>query len=580
MKLRKWLPILEWLPTYNRKTLRGDILAGLTVCVILVPQGMAYAFLAGLPLIYGLYAGIVPLILYVFFGTSRQLSVGPVALSSLLVLASLSILAKPESDTYIVLAIVAALVTGVFQLALGVFRLGFLINFISRPVVSGFTSAAALIIGFSQLKNVLGIDIPDSSQIYKTIAYAATHLYEINWPTFIISVSGLALIIVLKKINRAIPNALIAVTIATVITGLIGLDEFGVAIVGEVPSGLPKFIAPELSMDNIKAVLPLALTLTLIGLIESVAIAKTIEARHKDYKIDPNQELIALGLSKIGGAFFQAYPTTGSFTRSAINDEAGAKTGISSIVAAALVALTLLFLTPLFYYLPKAILASIIIAAVLNLIQFKEIFRLWRIRRGDALMLIATFVITVVFGISEGVLAGVALSLALMIYRSSRPSVAVLGRLPNSTHYRNTQRFPEAQEFKDVLILRFDAPLYFGNINYFVEVINHLIAQRQEKLGLVVLDASAIYDMDSDGLSTLQQVIDEVTKDGTKFYVTGALGNVRDLLYKAGLMDAIGHQNQFMYVHDAIEYYHAHPDSDAKNWNPNVLQTNVKKNEK
>ena len=324
MKLGQILPIAEWLPNYNKKDFKGDLIAGLTVAIMLIPQGMAYALLAGLPPIYGLYAGIVPLLLYAFFGSSRQLSVGPVALVSLLVLAGVGQFAEPKSELFITLAITTALIAGIIQVILGAFRLGFLINFLSHPVIAGFTSAAAFIIGFSQLRNLLGIDISRSNKIHVIVSDAILHLQDVNYVTLGIAIGSIALMLVLKKIKKSMPYALIAVIIGTTIVWGFNLDSMGVATVGEVPRGLPGFTVPKLTFQQILDLLPLALTICLISFIESLAIAKTIESRHKNYKVSPNQELLALGFAKIGGAFFQAFPTTGSFTRSAINDEAGA----------------------------------------------------------------------------------------------------------------------------------------------------------------------------------------------------------------------------------------------------------------
>lgn len=573
MQLKKYMPILEWGPRYQKKDLRGDLLAGLTVGVMLVPQGMAYGLLAGLPPIYGLYAGIIPLLLYSFFGTSRQLSVGPVALVSLLVLSGIGAIAEQGTMEFVSLAITTALIAGFIQIVLGVSRLGFLINFLSHPVISGFTSAAAFIIGFSQLKNLLGIELSRSNQIHTIIAQVWENIGQINYPTLIVGLGGIALMLMLRRINKAIPGALIAVIVGALAVRWFGLDAQGVAIVGEVPKGLPSFVVPKLHREEWGTLLPLALTICLISFIESLAIAKTIEARHKSYRVIPNQELIALGITKIGGAFFQSYPTTGSFTRSAINDEAGARTGISSIISAILISLTLLFLTPLFFYLPKAILAAIIVVAVKGLIDYKEAIHLWKNDRRDFLTLLATFIITLTLGIQDGVLAGVLLSLAIVIYQNSRPHVAILGRLNGGPHFRNVDRFTEARQFEDVQIMRFDAQLYFGNAEYFRETIEDLVSEKGDKLKLFVLDASSIHDIDSSGIHILREVITYFKNRNIEFNVVAAIGPVRDTLHKNGLIEEIGQENCFLHVQDAVQTFQ----DEKPAWSPDALQTNTRK---
>jgi len=576
MKFRQFLPILEWLPQYKPSFLRGDLLAGLTVAVMLVPQGMAYGLLAGLPPIYGLYAGIVPLLLYAFFGTSRQLSVGPVALVSLLVLTGVGKFAEPGTPLFVGLAISTALIAGIIQIILGAFRLGFLINFLSHPVISGFTSAAAFIIGLSQIRNLFGIDIPRSNRIHEVIGSLMSHINEIHYPTLWIGLGGIVFIFILKKINKAIPGALLAVLVGVVVVWQFQLYDQGVAIVGEVPRGLPAFEMPQLNADITRQMLPLALTICLISFIESLAIAKTIEAKHKSYRVVPNQELIALGITKIGGAFFQSYPTTGSFTRSAINNEAGAKSGISSVVAAILISLTLLFLTPLFFYLPKAILASIIVVAVLGLIDYREAINLWHRDRRDFLTLMATFVATLTLGVQNGVFIGVILSVAQIIYQSSRPHVAVLGKLPETSTYRNVDRFAEAAQHDEILIYRFDSQLYFGNAAYFREGIEDLVVKNGDKLKLFILDTSSIPDIDSSGIHELEDVMNFLKNRNIRLFLTGTLGPVRDTLQKYGLVEKIGSKNFFLNVHAAVEYYKSSKETAESIWTQRAIQTNFK----
>jgi SulP family sulfate permease len=575
--MERYIPALSWLKNYNARTLGEDALAGITVGVMLVPQGMAYALLAGLPPIYGLYAGIVPPLLYMVFGTSRQLSVGPVALVSLLVLSGLSEVVSPDDTAaFVGLAITTALMAGIIQLLMGVFRLGFLVNFLSHPVLVGFTSAAAVIIGLSQLGNVMGVSIPRSNYIQDIFYQASLRIHEVNWLTVGLSAAGVGLIFWLKKVNRAIPGALIAAILGTAAVALFGLQEQGVSVVGEVPKGLPSFEMPTLNLTLAQDLFSLSLTICIISFIESLAIAKTIEKQHGNYRIIPNQELIALGLSKVVGAFFQAFPTTGSFTRSAVNNESGAKTGISALFTTLLLALTLLFLTPLFYYLPKAILAAIIIVATIGLIGYKEAIHLWHTHRPDFILLMVTFLSTLILGIQQGVIIGVVLSIASLIYRTSKPHIVVLGRIPETKHFRNITRFPEAIQNDDTMVVRFDSQLYFGNANYFKQTMEDLLNEKSEGLKLVVLDASSIHDMDSSGAQVFEEVIDLVHRRGIHFYISGCIGPLRDFLFKSGLMDKVGRNHYFLDVHGALEYFRTEEDADQY-LHPQASQTNVKK---
>jgi len=579
MNIKKYIPILEWLPTYTKSYFKNDFIAGLTVGVMLVPQGMAYALLAGMPPIYGLYSGLVPLFLYAILGTSRQMSVGAVAVSGLLVLAGISQVAEPGTSHYISLVILTGLLVGLLQLFFSIIRLGFLVNFLSHPVIAGFTSAAAIIIAVSQLKYLMGIEIPRFSVLTDTVGFAFQHLSEISWPTFFLCIGGIALMLILKKINKAIPGALITAVLGILLVKIFRLDQQGIDIVEDVPEGLPAFILPEWTMENIRLVIPTVLTVTVIEIVESIGIAKVWEAKHKNYKIDANQELLALGISKIGGAFFQAIPTSGSFTRSAVNSESGAKTQMSSIITAALVALTLLFLTPLFFYLPKAILAAIVLLSVKSLFDLKEAIHLWKTHRGDFLMMLSTFIITLILGIEEGVLAGVVLSVLMVMYRNSQPHIAVLGQLPNTKYFRNINRFPNAIQIPDCAIIRFDSQLFFANSLYFKEFIEQFVQAQSTSLKGLILDASSIHDIDSSGLQALDETYDYLKSKNIQFYIAEAIGPVRDRLYKAHLMEKIGKKNQFMYVQDAVDSFLEQEDKATVLWVESAVQTNVERGE-
>ena len=573
--MRTIFPILNWLPDYSRAWFKGDLIAGLTVGVMLIPQGMAYSMLAGLPPIYGLYAATIPLFIYAIFGTSRQLAVGPVAMVALLIATGVGHIAEPGTEQFISLAILLALMVGVIQLLLGVFRLGFMVNFLSHPVISGFTSAAALIIGFSQLKHLLGIELPRSSYVHEIVYQAFLNIDQLNFTTLSIGLVGFALILGAKKVNKSIPGPLVAVVLGLLTVYWFQLDQAGVSIVREVPQGLPEFSMPTLDWFSIQLLIPPALTISLVGFMESIAVAKAIQAKHKNYRIDANQELIGLGMANTIGSWFSSFPTVGGFSRTAVNDQAGAKTTMASIISATLIVLTLLFLTPLFFYLPQAILASVIMVAVFGLIDFKEAIYLWKTDRTDFYMLLVTFGTTLGLGIELGILVGVVLSLAMVLYRSAYPHIASLGQVPGTYHYRNIDRFTDVVRRKDVLVMRFDAPLFFANANYFQDHLNKLVQQKGEDLKLIVLNAESMSGMDSTAVHMLGDTIKYYRNQGIVIYLAAVIGPVRDTLYQSGLMQLIGEENLFVHVNDAVEHFDRADQQNDNRLQKVATQTNI-----
>lgn len=550
--ISKYIPILSWLPNYKKQEFSGDLSAGLTVGVMLIPQGMAYSLLAGLPPIYGLYASTIPLILYAIFGTSRQLAVGPVAMVSLLIASGVGGVAEIGSDEFIGLAILLALMVGIMQLFLGLSRLGFLVNFLSHPVISGFTSAAALIIGLNQLKHLLGLDIQRSNHIHKILLAAVENIGDVHLITLFLGVSGIAIIISFKKYVKKIPGPLMAVVFGILAVYFFNLDQEGVKIVKEVPDGLPPIAFPTINFQAMKDLLPTALTISLIGFMESIAVAKAIQAKHKNYKLDANQELVGLGVANIGGALFSAFPTTGGFSRTAVNDQAGAKTGMASIFSALLIILTLLFLTPLFYYLPKAMLASVIMVAVFGLIDYKEVIHLWKTDKRDFIILSATFLATLLAGIEQGILLGVILSLIIILHKSSYPHYAILGKIPETNIYRNIKRFAHATQIDRTLIIRFDAQLFFANIHLFQKTIEDEILER-ENLNTIILNAEAINALDSSAVHMIQSLVEDLNNAGIRLIFASVKGPVRDVMEKNKLISSIGQENFFNSTHDAVE---------------------------
>jgi SulP family sulfate permease len=555
MNIKKIIPILEWLPQYNTSLFKGDLVAGITVGIILIPQGIAYALIAGLPPIYGLYCALVPQLMYVIFGSSRQVAIGPVAMDSLIVATGVSTLALAGSDSYISIAILLALMVGTIQFIMGVFRLGFIVNFLSKPVITGFSSAIALIIGCNQFRNLLGVDFIQSDQIQYVIEDVLFQINNYNFHTTIIGLFSVAIIVIFRNINIKIPNALIVVILGILIMKYFGKSFNDVSIIREIPSGLPAFGIPDVDLDQIRELLPIAFTLVMVGYLETISIGKSLEAKQDEYLVRPNQELIALGLSNMVGSLFKGYPSTSSFSRSAINEESGAKTGMAALISVVMVVLTLLFLTPLFYYLPKAVLAAIIIVAVFGLVNFKEAIFLWKANHLDFWLLLATFLATLLLGIEFGIIVGVGLSLIVLIFRTSRPYVAELGKVPNSNFYRNKNRFEEVIIESDILIFRFDAQLFYANSSYFRAKLAKMVHKKGTALKLIVLDAESVNRVDSTGVEMLKERIKYYQKKGITFFFVGVKGPVRDDLFRSGILSIIEINHFFMRVNDAVKFY-------------------------
>jgi len=558
MNIKSIFPIFDWLSNYKKEWLKGDLGAGLTVGVMLIPQGMAYASIAGLPPIYGLYASIVPLFIYAILGTSRQLAIGPSAMIALLTATSLGSFTGLSIEQYIAYAILLAFIVGSIQFLLGVFRLGFLVNFLSHPVISGFTSGAALIIGIGQLKSLLGIKIPRSHHINEIFMNIYDKFSEINWISVAIGIAGIGLILLFKKINKALPSQLFAVIFGVLIVTFFGLNsgDNKIDIVGNIPSEIPKFQVPNFNWELINTLLPMALTIALVSFMESIAVAKAVQSKNREYKIIPNQELISIGFANIVGSFFQSFPTTGGFSRTAVNVQAGAKTGLATIISGVLVFLTLLFLTPYFYNLPKAILAAIIMVGVFGLIDYKEVIHLWKSNKTDFYLLIITFFATLTIGIEKGIGLGVILSLAMVILKTTRPHVAVLANIHGTHFYRNIARFGKNVILKkDILIVRFDAQLYFANTTFFIDKLEELVTEKGADLKLIIIDGESMNNLDSSGVHALKEVIDYYKSKNIEIAFSGMKGPVRDAMQKGGVIDKISFDHCFMSIQDAVDCY-------------------------
>ena len=564
--LKRYLPILEWMPGYNRQMLANDGMAGLIVAIMLVPQGMAYALLAGLPPEVGLYASIVPLIFYGLLGSSRALAVGPVAIVSLMVATTLGGLAEAGTVGYVAGAVLLAFLSGAILLGMGLARLGFLVNFLSHPVISGFSSAAALVIGFSQLKHLLGFDIPRSHLITETIWHAMTDISQINPATFGIAAISLAILLVWKGrlggwmksagVNASVTDAVsksgpfVAVLLTTLAVWFFGLNQSaGVSIVADIPAGLPPLALPDFDLALMQELLPAALLISLVGFLESVSVAKSLASKRRQ-KIDANQELVALGAANIGASFTGGYPVTGGFSRSLVNFTAGAVTPLASIITAVLVGITVLVLTPLLYFLPKATLAAIIVVAVANLIDFKIVRSTWAYNKTDALSLIVTFLAVLTIGIEMGIVIGAGLSIALYLYRTSRPHIAVVGRVGQTEHFRNVLRH-KVHTDDDILIVRVDESLYFANTAYLEDELLGRVAD-QPQIKHLVLIMSAVNFIDASALETLDTLIARLRDAGVTLHMAEVKGPVMDKLQFVDFEETLGDGHVYLSTHAAI----------------------------
>ncbi|MDB9727335.1 sulfate permease [Amylibacter sp.] len=562
MQLAKYLPILDWGRYYDRSTLTNDLVAALIVTIMLIPQSLAYALLAGLPPEMGLYASMLPIIFYAIFGTSRALAVGPVAVVSLLTVAAVSKIAVPGTSEYIVAAITLAFLSGLILFALGLFRLGFLANFLSHPVIAGFITATGVIIAVSQLKNILGIDahghtIPDLS---RSLAH---NLSGLNWITAVIGVVTTGFLFWVRKgllplldslgvapriasiIVKAGPIAAIVAT--TLVVWFFDLTAKGVQVVGDVPKGLPPFTMPSLSMDMWSNLIGAAILISIIGFIESVSVAQTLAAK-KRQRIDPDQELIGLGAANLGASLTGGFPVTGGFSRSVVNYDAGADTPAAGAYTAIGLAGASLFLTPLIFHLPKATLAATIIVAVLSLVDFSVLKKTWHHSKADFAAVISTISITLLMGVELGVSAGVTVSILIHLYKSSRPHMAIVGQVPKTEHYRNILRHDVLTDPK-ILTIRVDESLYFANTRYLEDRIYDEVAQQLE-LQHVVLMCSAVNTIDMSALQSLEAINERLYAGGVTFHFSELKGPVMDQLSTTGFLDVLSGE-VFLSQHNA-----------------------------
>lgn len=521
-----------WLRSYRPSDFPGDLAAGAVVAVVLAPQGMAYALLAGLPPIVGLYAATVPLLVYALIGSSRHLSVGPVAIVSLLVHVACSKVATPGTAAYLTAALQLALLTGLLQLLLGMVRAGFMVNFLSRAAIGGFTSAAALLIALSQIKSLLGISGASSGSALQLTSGLICHAEQSHPLTLALGLGAIGLLLVLQRLTPRIPGPLVAVVAGTLLTALFNLDLAGVKTVGELPQGLPPFAVPHISFGQLLSLLPEGLTIAMIGYLESYAVAGLIADKEK-YRIAPNRELLGLGAANLATAFFSGYPVTGGFSRTAVNHRAGARTGLAGLITALIISAILLWFTHLFHYLPTTILAAIVIVAVAGLVEIAEARYLFRVKPSDGFTFLLTFLVTLASGVEWGIVSGVVFSLLVFIWRSAHPHIAQLGWLENEGVFRNIRRFPEAVVPPGMLLLRVDASLYFANMAFVEDWLRGALASRSD-VTQIIFDMSGVNDMDAVALAAMERMVDGFAERDIAVAFSGMKGPVRDLAERAG----------------------------------------------
>ena len=547
-KLKRFIPAVDWLSRYDRSQFSNDLLASIIVTIMLIPQSLAYAMLAGLPPQMGLYASILPLVAYAVFGSSRTLAVGPVAVVSLMTATAVSQVATPGSPEYIAVAILLALLSGLFLIAMGLLRLGFLANLLSHPVISGFISASAILIAISQLKHILGLKV--EGQVLSDIVPALLQgLGASSLPTLIIGALSIAFLFWVRSRLQALlltlgmtphwasmlvkagPVAAVLVSIGAV-AGLQLADE--VRIVGAIPQGLPPLTLPAFDAELWGKLLPAAILISVVGFVESVSVAQSLAAKRRQ-RIDADQELVGLGAANVAAAVTGGYPVTGGFARSVVNYDAGAQTPLAGVFTAVMIAITALFLTPLFYYLPNAVLAATIIVAVLSLVDLDAIRRIWHYSKQDFAALAGTIIMTLLAGVEAGIVTGVALSILLFLWHTSQPHMAVVGQVPGTEHFRNIERHQVITSDK-VLSVRVDESLYFVNARHLENQIGKRVADHAA-LTDVVLMCPAVNMIDASALESLEMIASRLASAGIRLHLSEVKGPVMDRLERSDFFE-------------------------------------------
>ena len=566
------LSLPGWLKTYQSQFIAGDVTAGLIVTVMLIPQSLAYAMLAGLPPEIGLYASLLPMVAYALFGSSMTLAVGPVAVSSLMTASALMPLASQGSAEYISLSILLALLSGLMLLVAGFLRLGFLAWFLSHPVISGFISGSAVLIAIGQLKYLLGLQF-SSSGVLSSLNNLAQHLHETNTTTALLGLSAVLFLLFARKylgpllkqlgisaksadlVTKLAPMAVVIVS--TALVAIYGLDQTDkVSIVGRVPGGLPSIALPSIQWDQINMLLLPALLISLVGFVESVSVGQSL-ALKRGQRINPNSELVGIGAANVASAISGGFPVTGGFARSVVNFSAGAQTPAAGIVSAVLMAIVIAGLTDWFYYLPQAVLSATIIVAVIGLIDTHTLKEAWHYDKADAIALLLTFAGVIVFGVEEGIVIGVAMSLAVLVWRSSHPHMALVGRVPGTEHFRNVERH-QVDVFPGLIALRIDESIYFANSQLIAEKIEGLLSEHPTT-NCVLLILSAVNQLDTTALGMLTELEKTLAARNITLQFAEVKGPVQDRLQQTELGERM-RDKIFLSTHQAfLDYQEKNP---------------------
>ncbi len=562
-KLEKYLPASAWIKEYSRSKLQADTMASFIATILLIPQSMGYALLAGLPAVVGLYAGIIPSILYSLFGTSRTLAVGPVAVTSMMTATILAPFTVSSSDHYAAIAIMLAFLSGVFLILMSLLKMGFLSNLLSHPVISGFISASAILIAVGQFKHLIGVQAQGNNLI-ELGQSMMRHIEDINMPTVILSIISVLSLVLLKRhltttlsklgLSENTANMLgksgpvIVVVATTSCVAAFSLDSLGIKIVGSINNHLPTIPVEYFTLDTLIDLLPGAFLISIVGFVGSVSVAQSFAAKRKQ-SINPNQELVGLGLANLGAAFSGSFPVTGGFSRSVVNVSAGATTPMTGILTGLLMLFTLLFLTPLFYYLPTAVLASCIITSILQLIDFKDFTRLYRFSKQEALGLLATFFVVLFISMETGIIVGVSLSLLFFLWHTSHPHIAVVGRLPGTEHFRNVKRF-DVETTPNIMTVRIDENLFFANARVLEDYVLTLVSQHKNTRHLILM-CNAVNMIDASALASLEAIDDRLKSAGITLHLSEIKGPVMDKLKGSSLIENLSGK-VFFTQHQAI----------------------------
>lgn len=564
ISVKRYLPILQWMPQYTGERLAADLVAAVIVAIMLIPQALAYALVAGMPAETGLYASLFGLSLYFLFGTSNTLSVAPVAVISLMTAAALSKLNLGTTSEYVAAAFTLTLLSGTMLLALGIFRLGFMANFISHPVISAFVTASAIIIALSQVRHVLGIEASGQT-VLELLPTLVLNLPDTNWITLVLGFasiagllwcrSGLKRVLLARGVNNTAATILsrsgplLVTLVAALLAYTMGLDRYGVELLGAIPAGLPDIYWPGFTVEQVRSLLGSAVLISIIGFVESISVAQVMAARRRE-RIDLDQELVGLGAANIGSAVGGGFPICGGFSRSIVNFEAGAATPAAGLFTAILIALVALFFTPLLFWVPRVCLAAIILVAVYSLIDFSMLEKSWRYSKADFVAVALTLFLTLVVGVELGVAAGVLVSILIHLYKESKPHVAVIGRVKGTEHFRNVDRH-QVETFSNQLSIRVDESLYFANTRYLEELIFELIADKPE-LRHVILMCTAVNKIDLSALETLEKINETLDEVGIKLHLSEIKGPIMDRLATTGFFKSLT-GNNYLSHNQAVE---------------------------